>query len=92
MNNNSTATEMFALYELLGEEAFTALIALSDMSNARIVQMTAEVTNLSPVRNEQALTIHAAVARKGRQQVKNDLLNIGISEEDVETAFRVAGV
>ena len=92
MNNNTSAAEVFALYAQLGEQAFTELIASSDLSNARILELTAQVLNTPVIDDDQAQPIRTAVAQKGRQEVKNDLLNMGITAEDVEIAFRAAGV
>ena len=92
MDNNTPAAEMFRLYQLLGQEAFVALMDLSDLSEARMLEMTEQILNLSPTTLAQTQTIREAVAQKGRQGAKNDLLNMGLVDEDIEIAFRAAGL
>jgi len=92
MNATTTAAEYYFLYRVLGEEAFVALIALSDVPDARIREITDQVQNWAPMPDEFAAQIRANVARRGRLDVKNDLMNVGISEANVELAFRAAGV
>lgn len=92
MDNNTPAAEMFRLYQLLGEEAFSALMELSDLSEARMREMTEQILNLAPTTPAQTQTIREAVAQRGRQGAKNDLLNMGLVDEDIELAFRAAGL
>ena len=92
MNANSTAAEVFAAYQLLGEAAFVALVVASNMSDARIREITAQVLNLPPMPAAQVARIRAKVAEKGRAYVKNSLLNAGQAEADIEVAFQAAGV
>lgn len=92
MNANTTAVEYLFLYRLLGEEAFVALISLSDVSEERLMEITDQVQNWAPMPDDYAAQIRAAVAQRGRLGVKNDLINVGISDANIELAFRAAGV
>ncbi len=92
MDNNTPAAEMVRLYRLLGQEAFVALMDLSDLSEARVQEMTEQILNLQPATPEQTQTIREAVAQRGRQGAKDDLLNMGLVDEDIEIAFRAAGL
>lgn len=88
----TTAVEYLFLYRVLGEEAFVALISLSDVSEERLMEITDQVRNWSPMPDDYAAQIRAAVAQRGRLDVKNDLLNCGLSDANIEFAFRTAGV
>jgi hypothetical protein len=92
MNPNSTVAEVYALYRVLGQEAFIALMSISDWTEERMLEMAAQVNNLPVMGAEQVLHIRTAVASKGRIEVKHELLNAGHSEQDVELAFQAAGV
>ena len=92
MNPNSTVAEVFAMYRLLGQEAFIALMSISDLSEERMFEMAAQVQNMPVMGPDQVLNMRTAVAQKGRQEVKNDLLNVGQTEADIELAFQAAGV
>ncbi len=83
---------MYATYRRVGEAAFVEMIAQSGLSEARMLEMAAQVTNLPIMGAAEVLSIRESVAQRGRQAVKNDLLNSGIIDEDVEVAFRAAGV
>ena len=87
-----SAVEVFALYRQVGEAAFVEMITQSGISEARMLEMAAQVTNLPTMRAAEVLSMHDAVAQRGRQVVKNELLNSGIVDEDIELAFRAAGV
>jgi hypothetical protein len=92
MNPNSTVAEVFALYRVLGQEAFIALLSISDLSEERMLELAAQVENTPVMGAADVLRIQTATNEKGRQEVKNDLLNRGQSEADIELAFRAAGV
>jgi len=89
MNANTTAVEYLFLYRLLGEEAF---VSLSDVPEERLMEITDQVQNWAPMPDDYAAQIRAAVAQRGRLNVKNDLINVGISDANIELAFRAAGV
>jgi hypothetical protein len=92
MNPNSTVAEVFALYRILGPEAFIALLSLSDLSEERMLELAAQVQNTPVMGAADVLRIRNATTDRGRQEVKNDLLNRGQSEQDIELAFLAAGV
>ncbi len=92
MDVTKTAAQLLSAYQELGKEAFTQVILNSRLTNAEIDRITQQIYNLPVIMVEDVLRIRSLVAEKGRQQVKNDLLNSGQTEQDIEFTFSQAGV
>lgn len=92
MDVAKTAAQLLSAYQELGEEAFTQVILNSRLTDAEIDRITQQIYNLPVIKMEDVLRIRSLVAEKGRQEVKNDLLNSGQSEEAIEFTFSQAGV
>lgn len=92
MDVAKTAAQLLSAYQELGEEAFTQVILNSRLTDAEIDRITQQIYNLPVIKIEDVLRIRSLVAEKGRQEVKNDLLNSGQSEEAIEFTFSQAGV
>ena len=52
MNADSTAAELLATYQRVGQEAFAAMLAQSGLSAPRMLELAAQVTNLPIVPDE----------------------------------------
>lgn len=92
MDVAATASQLLAAYQVLGEEAFTRVIVNSRLTDTEIDRITQQIYNMPVINVGDVLRIRRLVAEKGRQEVKNDLLNSGKSEQDVEFTFLQAGV
>jgi len=92
MDVTKTAAQLLSAYQELGEEAFTQVILNSRLTDAEIDRITQQIYNLPVIGIEDVLRIRSLVAEKGRQEVKNDLLNSGQTEQDIEFTFSQAGV
>ena len=92
MDVANTAAQLLSAYQVLGEEAFTQVILNSRLTDAEIDRITQQIYNLPVIKLEDVLRIRSLVAEKGRQEVKNDLLNAGQTEQAIEFTFSQAGV
>lgn len=92
MDVAATAAQLLSAYQVLGEEAFTRVIVNSRLTDSEIDRITQQIYNMPVIAVNDVLRIRQLVAEKGRQEVKNDLLNLGQSEQDVEFTLLQAGV
>ena len=92
MDVAATAAQLLSAYQVLGKEAFTKVIINSRLTDAEIVHIAQQIDSMPVINVEDAFRIRQLVAEKGRQDVKNDLLNAGKSEQEVEYTFLQAGV
>ena len=62
------------------------------MTTVQLTELTQQILNMPVLRPEVAGRIRHAVNHRGRQEVKNDLLKAGQTEQDIEFTFAQAGV